>query len=149
MPRDMELGAYQLLARAVENEQFYESWSDPDITVYSGSGLELTGPTTVTVEDEAAFVGRFSDDRGMGLENRESRSICRRGRNRFDHDQSHGTFTFTLAFSELGRHWVDVEVAEMDFVLGNSVRIGVGRDAPDQDHPLKPPSPWRLARSSS
>ena len=125
IPRDMELGAYQLLARAVENDHFYESWSDPDITVYSGSGLELTGPTRVPVDDEAAFEGRLSDDGGMGLENREmvvsvdgvvTDSIM---------TSPQGTFAFTLTFSEPGQHWVNVEVAETDFVLGNSVRLGV------------------------
>ena len=130
IPGDMELGAYQLLARAVENDHYYESWSDPDITVYSGSGLELTGPTLVPVDDEAAFEGRLSDDRGMGLENREmvvsvdgivTDSIM---------TNPQGTFAFRLTFSEPGRHWVNVEVAETDFVLGNSVRIGVDATLP-------------------
>ena len=125
IPRDMDLGAYQLLARAVENDHFYESWSDPDITVYSGSGLELTGPTRVPVDDEAAFEGRLADDSGLGLENREmvvsvdgvvTDSIM---------TSPQGTFAFTLTFSEPGQHWVNVEVAETDFVLGNSVRLGV------------------------
>ena len=130
IPGDMELGAYQLLARAVENDYYYESWSDPDITVYSGSGLELTGPTRVPVDDEAAFEGRLSDDRGVGLENREmvvsvdgvvTDSIM---------TSPTGTFAFTVTFSEPGRHWVNVEVAEMDFVLGNSVRIDVDATLP-------------------
>ena len=125
IPHNMELGAYQLLARAVENDHFYESWSDPDITVYSGSGIELTGPTRVPVDDEAAFEGRLSDDSGLGLEDREmvvsvdgvvTNSIM---------TSPQGTFAFTLTFSEPGRHWVNVEVAEVDFVLGNSARIGV------------------------
>ena len=47
MPRDMERGPYQLLARAVANTHFEESWSDPDISVFSGTGIELTGPTRV------------------------------------------------------------------------------------------------------
>ena len=130
IPGDVELGAYQLLARAVENDRFYESWSDPDITVYSGSGLELTGPTRVPVDGEAAFEGRLSDDTGQGLENREmvvsvdgtvTDSII---------TSLEGTFVFTLTFSEPGRHWVDVEVSETDFVLGNRVRIGVDATLP-------------------
>ena len=130
IPGDMDLGAYQLLARAVENNYYYESWSDPDITVYSGSGLELTGPTQVPVGDEAAFEGRLSDDRGMGLENREmvvsvdgivTDSIM---------TSTTGTFAFTVTLSEPGRHWVNVEVAKEDFVLGNSVRIGVDATLP-------------------
>ena len=130
IPGDLDLGAYQLLARAVENDYFYESWSDPDITVYSGSGLELTGPTQVPVDDEAAFEGRFSDDRGMGLENREIVVSVDGVATDSIMTSPTGTFAFTVTLSEPGRHWVNVEVAETDFVLGNSVRIGVDATLP-------------------
>ena len=49
LPANMNLGDYQLLARTVGTDDYNESWSDPDITVFSGSGLELTGPAEITV----------------------------------------------------------------------------------------------------
>ena len=130
IPRDMELGAYQLLARAVENDDFNESWSDPDITVYSGSGIELTGPTQVPVDDEAIFVGRLSDDTGQGLEDREMIIAVNGTVTDSIITSPRGTYSFTLTFSEPGHHWVNVEVAEMDFILGNSARIGVEATLP-------------------
>lgn len=71
LPSAMALGAYQLLARAVENEQFSESWSDPDISVFSASGLQLTGPSQIPVDVEAVFSGRISEDNGRGASDRE------------------------------------------------------------------------------
>ena len=62
LPADLKLGSYQLIARTLGTDRYYESRSDPDLTVYSGSGLELTGPAEVTIDVEAAFRGRLSDD---------------------------------------------------------------------------------------
>ena len=67
LPRDMERGPYQLLAHAVANDDFEESWSDPDISVFSGTGLELTGPTRVPVDDEAEFSGKLTEETGEGV----------------------------------------------------------------------------------
>ena len=67
LPANMDLGSYQLLARTIGTDRYYESRSDPDLTVYSGSGLELTGPAEVTIDVQATFRGRLSDDNDQGV----------------------------------------------------------------------------------
>ena len=122
-PANVELGDYQLLARAVGNDQYNESWSDPDITVYSGSGLELTGPSEITVDVEATFRGRLSEDTGQALPGRElvvtvdgavAPSVMT--------DES-GQFAFSRTFTTAGPHWVEVEVEDTEFVLDSTARL--------------------------
>ena len=123
IPTEMELGSYQLLARAVANEDFYESWSDPDITVYSSSGLELTSPAEVPVDVEAVFHGKVLDDTGKGVADRQV-NVTIDGRAGPPVTTSPtGTFSFSRTFSAPGGHWVAVEVKGQEYLLDNQVRL--------------------------
>ena len=123
LPTGVELGPYQLLARAVGNDEYNESWSDPDITVFSGSGLELTGPAEVTIDVEATFTGNLSDDVGEGvadsviavtIDGEAAPSVT---------TDSSGEFFFSSTFDSAGDHWVAVEVEGQEFLLDNRARL--------------------------
>jgi hypothetical protein len=62
LPAQFARGGYQLIAHALGNAIYGESWSDPEIEVYSGTGLELTGPATVSVDTTAIFAGQLSEE---------------------------------------------------------------------------------------
>ena len=123
LPADFELGPFQLLARAVGNERFIESWSDPDIKVFSGSGIELTGPAEAVLDAETVFTGKLTEDNGQAAAGRELAVT-------FDGitapsvvtDQA-GHFTFSHSFSQLGTHWVEVMVQGEEFLLDNTARL--------------------------
>ncbi len=123
IPAALELGDYQLLARAVGNEQFEESWSDPDIRVFSGNGFEMSGPAEVPVDVEAVFKGRLWEDTGRGVADRElAVTIDGSAASPVITDPS-GNFTFSRTFSELGPHWIEVELEGQDFLLDNIARL--------------------------
>ena len=67
----LERGNYQLIAHAIGNDQYLESWSDPGISVFSQSSMELTGFNEVEVDTEALFHGRLFDDTGAGVSDLE------------------------------------------------------------------------------
>ena len=123
LPESLQLGAYQLLARAVKNKRYYESWSDPDISVYSGSGIRLTGPSEVPVDVEAVFTGRLSEDTGEGAPDREIQIAVDGAIMEPVVTDSFGNFKFAQAFSDPGPHWVEVELSDADFLLDNRARI--------------------------
>ena len=123
LPADMELGGYQLLARAVGNDRFNESWSDPDIKVFSGNRIELAGPAEAVQNAPAVFNGRLIEDTGRGVAQRELGVT-------FDGDaassvvtDSSGRFTFSESFSRLGQHWVEVQIRGEEFLLDNTARL--------------------------
>ncbi len=123
VPASLDRGAYQLLARAVENERYEESWSDPDISVLSGSGLVLTGPSDVAVDTEAVFVGKVSEDTGEALpDNEVAVTIDGKEADPILTDSS-GQFTFSRSFTDPGSHWVEVEIEKQDFLLNSRVRL--------------------------
>ena len=123
IPEDLELGAYQLLARAVSNDSYNESWSDPDITVFSGSGLELTGPSEITIDAEALFEGKLSEDTGRVVAGRELKVTIDGNAAPPVVTNSAGHFAFSRTFSSAGPHWVEVELEEEAFLLYNTARL--------------------------
>ena len=123
LPPSLELGNFQLLARAVEMDGFNESWSDPDLTVFSGTGLQLTGPSSIPVDVEAVFSGKLSEDTGRGASNREITVAVNGSAVDPVMTDASGRFTFTRVFSDPGPHWVEVELKGQAFLLDNSARI--------------------------
>ena len=123
LPPSLELGSWQLLARAVEMDGFNESWSDPDITVFSASGLRLTGPSKVPVDVEAVFTGRLSEDTGAGVADREITVAVNGAAVDSVMTDASGRFTFSQVFADPGPHWVEVELKGQAFLLDNRARI--------------------------
>ncbi len=125
VPSSLERGSYQILAHAVANEQYTESWSDPDLTVYSESGLQLTGPSEIAVDTQALFQGKLLDDTGSGVPGLEvqieidGRSLPSQSTN------AAGEFAFSQTFAEIGSHTVEVGTEGRDFLLGNTARMEV------------------------
>ena len=123
LPASALTGNYQLLARAVGNGQYVDSWSDPDVTVYSETGLQLTGPQEIAVDSQAVFTGKFLDDSGGGIPGAtvlvtvDGRAIPARTTG------PSGDFSFGHIFSEVGPHEVEVQFEGAEFLRGNSVRL--------------------------
>ncbi len=130
LPSSMERGGYQLLAHAVANDQYEESWSDPDITVYSESGLQLTGPSEIPVDTQALFHGKLLDDTGGGVADMEVLVLVD-GREQPPLSTAQGgEFAFSQTFSEVGPHTVEIGFEGRDFLLGNTARLEVAAVMP-------------------
>ncbi len=120
---DMELGGYQLLARAVGNDRFNESWSDPDIKVFSGNRIELSGPAEVVLNSSARFEGRLIEDAGRGVAGLELSVTFDGNAAPVVTTDASGGFSFSQSFSRLGQHWVEVEIQGEEFLLDNTARL--------------------------
>ena len=123
LPPHLELGGYQLLARAVGNSQFNESWSDPDIQVFSGSQFELSGPTEADLYAEAEFAGRLTDDTDEALADRVIEVTFSSSTGLVVVTDEEGRFSFSKSFSQLGEHWVEVGFDGEELLLDESARL--------------------------
>ena len=125
IPPALDRGNYQLIAHAIGNESYVESWSDPDITVFSESGLVLSGPQEVNVGTEAVFRGKVTEDSGAGVEGIPV-SIIIDGRTLPQQmTASDGSFSFSNTFLQPGEHWAEVRFAGTNFVRANSARLNL------------------------
>ena len=119
----MERGNYQLIAHAIGNEQYLESWSDPGISVYSRTGMELTGFNEVEVDTEALFQGRLFDDTGAGVPDLELKVTVDGIELPPLSSGPAGDFSFVHTFVEPGPHDVEVAFEGGDLLRGNSARV--------------------------
>ncbi len=140
MPASVARGSYQLIAHAMAAPGYAESWSDPEILVYSGTGLEFSGPVRMPVEEAAEFRGRLSEETRGALAGQEV-SIAVDG-NPYAPvtTDERGDFSFEVSFDEPGDHSIKVELAPTDFLLGNTVNLDVTATMPSTlviEMPLK------------
>ncbi len=130
IPRTFTAGSYQLIAHAIANETYSESWSDPEIGVYSTTGLEFTGPAEIAVDVPAKFSGRLTQDDGEPVDNREVQvQVDGRTLELVSTDEN-GMFEFANTFESAGERTVEVEFEEQDFMLGVSASLAVSVTMP-------------------
>ena len=73
VPASFEGGSYQLIAHAIGNDDYKGSWSDPEIGVYSGTEMEFSGPSEISVDEEGTYQGRLMEETGGSLGGRTIR----------------------------------------------------------------------------
>ena len=132
IPPELVLGNYQLLARAVPDTQFNESWSDPDITVVSSGELQLEGPSEALVDESVTFTGTLAEDSGVPIPNRELEVSVDGTPAPSVVTGPAGGFNITRSFSETGPHWVEVSMSGDAYFLDNSVRLAFTVNVPTQ-----------------
>ena len=119
----MDRGNYQLIAHSVGNEQYLESWSDPGISVFSRTSMELTAFNEVKVDTEAQFHGRLLDDTGAGVPELELKVTVDDIELPPLFSGPAGDFSFVQTFVEPGPHAVEVAFEGGDLLRGNSARV--------------------------
>ena len=130
LPTRFARGGYQLIAHAVANSEYEESWSDPEIKVYSGTGLQLTGPAEVSVDTVAQFSGQLSEEVAGGLDGREIQITIDGQPASPAYTDVTGRFGFTHTFVETGDHIVGASFVESDFLLGNEAQLVLSATMP-------------------
>ena len=130
IPRTFTAGSYQLIAHAIANDGYSESWSDPEIGVYSTTGLEFTGPAEIAIDVPAIFRGTLTKDTGDPVNDREVQvRIDGRTLVPLSTDEN-GVFEFENTFEAAGERTVEVAFEEQDFMLGVSASLDVSVTMP-------------------
>ena len=132
VPPDFDPGGYQLIAHAITNSGFDQSWSDPEIAVYSGTGIQFIGPSELAVDVPATYRGRLTEENGAPLGG-QAVSIAAGDEilPQVVTDFS-GGFSFNHTFVDAGQRQVTVEFPENEFLLASSANISVAVTTPTE-----------------
>ena len=125
VPASFEGGSYQLIAHAIGNDDYKGSWSDPEIGVYSGTELEFSGPSEISVDEEGTYRGRLTEETGGSLGGRTLR-VNIEGLAPFQvTTDDQGAFSFTRAFGRTGQRSGEVTFEQEGYMLGNEASLNV------------------------
>ena len=125
LPVSFEDGSYQLIAHAIGNDDYKGSWSDPEIGVYSGTEMEFSGPSEISVDEEGTYRGRLTEETGGSLGGRTLR-VNIEGLAPFQvTTDDRGAFSFTRAFGRTGQRSVAVTFEQEGYMLGNEASLDV------------------------
>ncbi len=125
VPDSFEGGSYQLIAHAIGNDDYKGSWSDPEIGVYSGTEMEFSGPSEISIDAEGTFRGRLTEEAGDPVGSRTIR-VNIQGLTPFQvTTDDRGAFSFTRAFGRTGQRSVAVTFEQEGYMLGNEASLDV------------------------
>ena len=132
---DLEVGDYMLVAHALGNALYEESWSDPPITIVAETEVFIEAPGRVHVGENVTLAGRVIDrSNGEGIANLTV--VMAVGNETFtlvtDGD---GAVSLVHAFDAEGNETVAMSAPETDYYLGSSGIVGIE---------VKEPPPWGI-----
>lgn len=132
LPSDVNVGGYQVLAHAVETSRFTESWSDPQISVYSGTHIGLSGPSEISIDSDAVFNGSLLEETGGAVSAHEVEVWLDKSLFTRTETDARGAFTFTTVFQDPGVHSVEARFGDDASFLGNTAELEVTATVPTQ-----------------
>ena len=132
LPVQFAKGSYQVIAHAMGSPGYGESWSDPEITVYSGTRIDLQGPAEISVGAPVEFHGRLSEEIGRAVAHQEL--LVKIDGTPLDpvFTNARGEFRFGVSFDKAGDHAVSVELKDTGFLLGSNSVLGVDVSMPSR-----------------
>ena len=130
LPSKFPRGSYQLIAHALGNSGYMESWSDPEIDVYSGAKFEFSGPDKIPVDLPVGLTGKLLEEAGDPIPNQEILLRIDEGPPSLISTNARGEFSFEVSFEDPGNHAIRVELAESGFLLGSVVELDVTATMP-------------------
>ena len=125
LPGNFPRGSYQLIAHGVGNSGYLESWSDPEIGVYSGTRFEFSAPDKIPVDAPVELHGRLLEGTGDPIPNQEILLRIDGSPPSLISTNARGEFSFEVRFEDPGDHAIRVELVESGFLLGSVVELGV------------------------
>ena len=117
VPKDIQVGEYQVMAHALPFGNYQDSWSDPPIIIRSETETTLEGPDTLVDGIAGTFTGSVGEVSGEPLDGHEVQMLVEGVIAATIHTSSEGEFSFEHTFQEEGPYTVQAEFTGDDFLL--------------------------------
>ncbi|MFW6195928.1 MAG: transglutaminase domain-containing protein [Thermoplasmatota archaeon] len=121
MPRYIDVGQYQLMAQAVTDNIYKESWSDPPVNVTSDTDIDFIMPKITYRNNTVGIKGKLTEEEGnynltfkpiqLYINNRKITELI---------TDEYGNFSHELKFSQIGNYSVKVEYEGTEYYSSSS-----------------------------
>lgn len=116
VPKDVEVGSNQIVAHALSNDIYSDSWSDPTINIYSDTTLILDIVSSVGADVVFPIKGSLVDADEQPLANKIVRIKWNNEFLTLDTTNNDGIFVFNWSNSTIGFYKIDVEFDGDEFL---------------------------------
>jgi transglutaminase-like putative cysteine protease len=122
---NMNVGDYQLVAHAMANQLYRESWSDPEITVMAETEVSIQAPKAAYVGEYVSVVGKLIEkSSGLPITNA---TICLVVGNETGYyiTGSDGMVSLTHAYDSEGNKTVSIIMENSRYYIGSNSTFGI------------------------
>lgn len=125
-PGEMEIGQYQVIAHALGDSRYSESWSDPAIKIVTATTVALQLPKTVDVKKTFAIRGSLMEEFGDPVPNEEV-VILVEGRGVITRLTSgeQGGFSVDYAFDSVGTYTITAQFKGTEYYLESTASADI------------------------
>ena len=121
VPKEMSVGEYQIIAHALADNLYSESWSDPDIKVITATKITLYLPQTIGVNRTITISGSLTEEFGEAVSNQEVLFLLQgKGTIAKPITTEKGEFSFKYTFDQIGTYNVTAEFKGTSYFLASS-----------------------------
>jgi len=127
---NMNVGDYQLVAHAMANQLYRESWSDPEITVMAETEVSIQAPQAAYVGEYVSVVGKLIDkSSGLPISNA---TICLVVGNETGYytTGTDGMVSLTHAYDSEGNKTVSIIMENSRYYIGSNSTFGIAVTIP-------------------
>jgi transglutaminase-like putative cysteine protease len=120
IPPGTEVGDYQVIAHAVGNKYFEESWSDPALQVFTNTKITLQPEQETEVDIVTTMTGTILDETGLPVSD-QTITISISDNNKIGETKSdeNGKFAFAHIFKDTGDYKINFDFAGTDYYLNS------------------------------
>jgi hypothetical protein len=120
IPTGTEVGDYQVIAHAIGNQYFEESWSDPALKVFAGTKINLQPEQETKVDIVTTMTGTMLDETGLPASSQTIIiSISGGGKIGETKSDENGEFTFDYIFKDTGNYQINYDFEGTDYYLSS------------------------------
>ncbi len=122
---NINVGDYHLVAHAMANEQYQESWSDPDITILAETEVSIQAPNVAHVGEFVSVVGKLIDkSNGQPIAN-ATVCIVVDSEKEYYTTGVDGTVLLTHTYEEEGNKTVSIIMEDSRYYIGSNSTFGI------------------------
>jgi transglutaminase-like putative cysteine protease len=122
---NINVGDYHLVAHAMANDLYQESWSDPDITIMAETEVAIQAPQATYVGEYVSIVGKLIDkSNGLPISNATVCIVVDNEEEYYTTDAD-GTVSLTHTYNTEGNKTVSIIMKDSRYYIGSNSSFGI------------------------
>ncbi len=122
---NINVGDYHLIAHAMANQHYQESWSDPDITIMTETEVSIQAPITAYIGEPITVIGKLMDKSNSQPISNTTVRLLIDGEEGYYTTSADGTISLTHVYESEGNKTVSMLMADSRYYIASNTTFGI------------------------